>query len=644
MMYEQGIKPYGSWKSPVTSDLASSATQLMEVALDDDQVYWIELRPEEAGRYTLMRWNPDGQVTEIVVAPFSARTLVHEYGGGAFVVADATIYFSNFADQRVYRQDPGSTPRPITPEGDMRYADGVVDRERRRLICVREDHTATGREPVNSLVSLDTEGNQSANMLVSGNDFYSSPRISPDGTHLAWLTWNHPAMPWDGTELWVGELRANGSVGRAEQVAGGLEESILQPEWSPDGILHFVSDRTGWWNLHRWIDKRIECLCDMPAEFARPNWWFGLSSYAFESARRIICAYTLQGIWRLAELDVATRELQPIENRYSDISHIRTAPGRSVFVGGSPTGGECIVQFDFVTRQIQVLRSPSTSIDSGYLSSPQTVEFPTSNDETAHAFYYAPKNRDFTAPTGELPPLLVMVHGGPTSCTRATLNPAIQYWTSRGLAVLDVNYGGSTGYGRAYRRRLYGQWGVMDINDCLNGAMYLVRRGEVDGNRLAIRGGSAGGYTTLCAITFRNSFKAGASYYGISDLEIFDSETHKFEAKYNLALIGPYPERRDLYRERSPIHFISRVSCPVILFQGLEDKIVPPHQAELMARELRAKRLPFSYVPFEGEQHGFRHKENIRRALEAELYFYSKILGFDSADPIQSVPIKNLGM
>jgi len=642
MMHVQGIKPYGSWKSPITSDLASSATQLMEVALDADQVYWIELHPEEAGRYTLMRRNPDGQITEIVAAPFSARTLVHEYGGGAFVVADATVYFSNFADQRVYRQDPGSRPRPITPEGDMRYADGVIDRERRRLICVREDHTATRREPVNSLVSLDSEGNQSANVLVSGNDFYSSPRISPDGTHLAWLTWNHPTMPWDGTELWVGELRANGSVGRAEQVAGGLEESILQPEWSPDGILHFVSDRTGWWNLHRWINRRIECLCDMSAEFARPPWWFGLSSYAFESARRIICAYTLLGTWRLAELDVATRELQSIENRYSDISYIRAAPGRSVFVGGSPTEGECIVQFDFVTRQIQVLQSSSSSIDSGYLSSPQAVEFPTSNDQTAHAFFYAPKNRDFTPPTGELPPLLVMVHGGPTSSTRTTLNPAIQYWTSRGLAVLDVNYGGSTGYGRAYRRRLYGHWGVVDINDCLNGAMYLVRRGEVDGNRLAIRGGSAGGYTTLCAITFRNVFKAGASYYGISDLEIFDTETHKFEAKYNLALIGPYPERRDLYRERSPVHFIGDVSCPVILFQGLEDKIVPPRQAELMVRELRAKQLPFSYVPFEGEQHGFRHKENIKRALDAELYFYSKILGFDLADPIHPVPIENL--
>lgn len=642
-MSEQRVAPYGSWKSPITSELAGSATQLTEVAVHGDETYWRELRPEEQGRFTIMKRGTDGRVVEVTPSPFNARTLVHEYGGGSYVVADDMIYFSNFSDQRLYRLDRGTQPRPITPEANMRYADGVVDSRRRRMICVREDHGHTEREAVNTLVSLDLDGKDSGRVLVSGNDFYSSPRLNPERSRLAWLTWNHPNMPWDGNELWVGELKTDGTLGRTERVAGGPEESIVQPEWSPDGILYFVSDRTGWWNLYRWREGRVEPLHEMKAEFGRPHWTFGMSSYAFESAGQIICAYTTGGTWNLGEVDTASLKFKPIESPYTDITYVRAASGRAVFVAGSPTEPDSIVQFDPATRRFSlVYRSRSVTIDPRSVSTPQAIEFPTSNSLTAHAFFYEPKNPAFTAPRGELPPLIVISHGGPTSAAKATLNVTIQFWTTRGFAVVDVDYGGSTGYGRDYWCRLYGQWGVVDVDDCVNAALYLVKGAKVDGNRLAIRGGSAGGYTTLCALTFRNVFKTGASYYGISDIEVFDTETHKFESRYDIKLIGPYPERRDLYRERSPIHFTDRISCPMILFQGLEDKIVPPHQAELMVQALRAKGLPYAYVAFEGEQHGFRRKENIKRALEAELYFYSKILGFELADHVEPVKIENL--
>jgi len=636
--------PHGSWKSPITSDLIASETiGLGQIALDGDDVYWIEMRPAEGGRHVVVRRTPDGRTADITPSPFNARTRVHEYGGGAFLVTDGRVYFSNFTDQRLYRQDPGSEPRPITPEEDRRYADGVIDRHRGRMIFVREDHTNSDREAVNSLVSLGLERAQGGKVLVSGNDFYSSPRPSPDGWRLAWLTWNHPNMPWDGTELWVAELNADGSVDQAERVAGGVDESVFQPEWSPDSILHFVSDRTGWWNLYRWRGRRVEPILQMEAEFGRPQWVFGMSTYAFESAARIICTYTQEGTWQLASLDTATGELQAMETPYTEIRFLRATPGRAVFLAGSPTQPTSVVQLSLATQELQVLRcSSEVTIDPGYLALPEAIEFLTEQGLKAHAFYYAPKNRDYVAPPGERPPLLVMSHGGPTSATSSTLTLGIQYWTSRGFAVLHVNYGGSTGYGRAYRQRLNGQWGVVDVDDCVKGARHLAERGEVDGDRLAIRGGSAGGYTTLCALTFREHFKAGASYYGISDLEALTKDTHKFESRYLDRLVGPYPERRDLYEERSPIHFADHLSCPVIFFQGLEDKVVPPNQAEMMVEALCAKGLPVAYVPFEGEQHGFRRAENIKRALDAELYFYSRVFGFELADPIEPVRIENL--
>jgi len=637
------VAPYGSWKSPITADLiVSEIISLAQLILDGQDIYWIEMRPSEGGRSVIVQRTREGSIESLTPPTFSARTRVHEYGGGDYTVSQGILYFSNSADQRIYRQLPGSEPQPITPAENLRYADSVIDRLRNRLICVREDHTIAGREAVNTLVSLALDGSDQK-VLISGNDFYSSPRLSPDGTRLAWLTWNHPNMPWDGSELWVGELTPDGSIRNAELIAGGANESIFQPEWSPEGILHFISDRTGWWNLYCWRNGNIIALCEKNAEFGLPQWTFGMSTYAFANAHRIICSYTEQGVWRLASLDTTTGILSPIETPYSTIKQVRATADQAVFIGGSPVESVSIVKLDLNTLHTEVLRrSTNVTVDSGYLSIAQPIEFPTEHELTAYAFFYPPQNHDYVAPPGERPPLLVMSHGGPTGSTFSVLDLRVQYWTSRGIAVLDVNYGGSTGYGRAYRQRLDGQWGIVDVDDCVNGAKYLVDRGLVDGQRLMITGGSAGGYTTLCALTFRDTFKSGASYFGLSDLEADLLETHKFESRYSFRLVAPYPEGREIYYERSPVHFTDRLSCPMIFFQGLEDKIVLPNQSELIVGAMRARGLPVAYIAFEGEGHGFRRAENIKRSLEAELYFYSRIFGFPIADRVEPVVIENL--
>ena len=643
-MTQPQVAPCGSWKSPISADLISTeGRRIIEAVADGEDIYWIEMRPAESGRYVIVRRSPDGQTTDVTPPPFNARTRVHEYGGAALVVSDGVVYFSNFEDQRLYRQVSGSEPQPITPEADLRYADCVVDGKRSCLISVREDHTDGENEAVNALVAIGLDGTEDAQVLVSGNDFYSSPRLSPDGTRLAWMAWNHPNMPWDDAELWVGEVSADGSLGDTECVAGGVGESIFQPEWSPDGTLYFVSDRTNWWNLYRYHAGTVEPLCEMEAEFGRPQWIFGMSTYKFVSSNQIICTYAQDGIWHLASLDTTTRSLDQIETPYTSISNLQTISGGVLFNANSSTEPASIVRLDLATRQFEVVcRASEIEIDAGYFSFPQAIEFPTEGGLSAYAFFYPPQNRDYTAPADDLPPLVVISHGGPTSATSTALDLEIQYWTSRGITVLDVNYGGSSGYGRAYRQRLNGQWGIVDVDDCVNGARYLAENGYVDRNRLAIRGGSAGGYTTLSALTYRDVFKAGASYYGISDLEAMTRDTHKFESRYLDSLIGPYPEERDRYRERSPIHFTDHLSCPLILFQGLEDRVVPPNQAEMMVDALRAKGLPVAYVPFEGEQHGFRRSENIRRSVEAELYFYAQVFGFVPADTIEPVEIENL--
>ncbi len=644
-MAEPHVAPYGSWHSPITADaIVAGTVSLGQIACDGDDIYWTETRPAESGRGVLVRRTSDGATSDLTPAPFNVRTRVHEYGGGAFAVVAGTVVFSHFADGRLYQIGPeDQSPRPITPDVALRYADVVIDRRRDRLVAVREDHRGDG-EAVNTIVAVALAGaDGGGDVLVDGADFYSSPCLSPNGDRLAWLSWNHPNMPWDGSELWAAPVTQDGSLGTPERVAGGPDESIFQPQWSPDGLLHFVSDRSGWWNLYRSRAGTIDALCPMEAEFGLPQWVFGMSTSAFLAADRLACAFTAEGTWRLAILDTGTGSLTPVAVPDDDIGDVRAGNGRIVYQGGAPDALAAIVAVDPKTGRREVLqRSGDLAIDPGNLSSAEPIAFPTTSGLTAYGFFYPPINGAFRGPTGELPPLLVQSHGGPTGATETTLDPSVQYWTSRGFAVLDVNYGGSTGYGRAYRQRLNDRWGIVDVDDCGNGARYLAEQGLVDPERLIIRGWSASGYTTLAALTFRDQFKAGASHFGISDLETMARDTHKFESRYLDGLIGPYPERQDIYRERSPIHFTDRLSAPMILFQGLEDKVVPPDQAETMYEAVRAKGLPVAYVPFEGEQHGFRRSENIKRALEAELFFYSRVFGFDLAESIEPIPIANL--
>jgi dipeptidyl aminopeptidase/acylaminoacyl peptidase len=639
------IAPYGTWKSPITSEAIVAGTiGLGGGCAEGEMLYWSESRPAEGGRVAIVVRSPDGQTQDVIAAPWNARTRVHEYGGGAWTVDRGWVYFTNFADQRLYRTQPGHEPIALTPEQPWRYANFVVDAQRDRLIAVREDHRQPDREPVNELVAIALDGSQQVSVLATGWDFYASPTLSPDGSQLAWLTWQHPNLPWDGTTLWVADVAADGSLQNAREMAGGPEESVFQPSWSPDGRLHFVSDRSGWWNLYRQeADGTARNLCPMEAEFGLPQWVFGMATYGFADANTIVCTYTQNGLWKLAKVLISEGKLVEINQPYTSISDPFVTENFVIFGGGSAAKSGAIVRLDFATETIEVLKVSSTlDIDPGYLSEPQSIAFPTTGDRVAYALLYLPKNRDFQAPEGEKPPLKVKIHGGPTAQTSSSLNLSIQYWTSRGFAVLDVNYGGSTGYGRDYHCRLDGQWGIVDVDDCANGAQYLVDRGMVDGDRLTIAGGSAGGYTTLAALTFRDTFKAGASYYGVSDLEALARDTHKFESRYLDRLIGPYPERRDIYIDRSPIHHIDRLNCPVVFFQGLEDRVVPPNQAEMMVEALKKKGIPVAYVAFEGEQHGFRKAENIKRALDGEFYFYAKVFGFEPAETIEPIEIANL--
>jgi len=542
--------------------------------------------------------------------------------------------------------DRSGVPRAITPAPEkplaLRYADGRLTPDGKTIICVRETHTES--DVVNDLVAIPADGSAAPKSIVSGNDFYSFPRISPDGKRLAWTTWSHPRMPWDGTELWTADLSADGSVSTARLVAGGPKESVFQPEWSPAGVLHFISDRTNWWNLYCERNGAIVQLTNMEAELGVPQWIFDLSRYAFLSDGRIACTYSSNGLDYIGVLHPDSLEFERLDIPYDTVSDLRSDGDHRLYcVVASGLTAPQVVQYDVNSRTPRVLRSSlQVDLQSEDLSVAQPIEFPTEGGRHAFALYYPPRNANFSGPPTERPPLLVMSHGGPTSAAGTGLRLAIQYWTSRGFAVVDVNYGGSTGYGREYRERLNGTWGVVDMQDCVNAARFLASRGDVDPKRMAIRGGSAGGYTTLCALVFTDVFSAGASAFGVADLKSLAEDTHKFESRYLDGLIGPYPEAAELYRQRSPVHFADRLSCPVILLQGLEDKVVPPAQAETMIAALRQKKLPFAYVAFPTEGHGFREAANIKRAAESELYFYSRVFGFTPADPIAPIPIENL--
>ncbi|MBP7777233.1 MAG: S9 family peptidase [Acidobacteria bacterium] len=638
------VAPYGTWASPLTAARATAgALRFGQIAIDGDDLYWLEGRASEGGKNVLVRSSPGAPPVDVSPRDFNVRSRVHEYGGAAYAVHKGTIYASNFADQKLYAFAAGRTPTALTLEGYF-YAQCRVDTTRSRLLCVREDHTSGDEQPPASIVAipLGTSAPTSGVVMVSGADFYSDPIVSPDGARLAWLQWSHPNMPWDGTSLYVAELDARGLPGAPVLVAGGAEESVFQPSWSPDGVLYFVSDRSGWWNLYRQQGSVIEPIHAMQADFGKPQWSFGMTTYAFQSANRIVATWTENGRWRLGLLSLAPRRMEPLELTLDPLESLVATSRAAYFVGGSPTEGPAITRVSFGGVEAEILkRSRQDTLEGAYVSAPETVTFDSGGQQT-HAFYYPPTNPAFAAPAGTSPPLLVLSHGGPTGATDPVFDPEVQFWTTRGFAVVDVNYSGSTGYGRAYRRRLNGQWGIVDVADAVNAANYLVAAGKADPARLITRGGSAGGYTTLAALTFHDTFKAGASYYGISDLEVLATDTHKFESRYMDSLVGRYPATQATYRERSPIHFVDRLNCALILLQGLDDKVVPPRQSEMMADAVRKKGLPVAYVTFEGEQHGFRKAENIVRALESELYFYGKVFGFTPADTLTPVPIDNL--
>ena len=640
--------PYGSWPSPITTDLVASEGGVGFGYLDIDEhgVYWTESRPQESGRSALVFRPHGGDPVEVVPPEFNVRTRVHEYGGGAWFRHGSVVFCSSFDDSRLYRiEAPGSEPQPITPEPPephaFRYADGRVFAGGRLIVCVRETHGEG--EPRNELVVLPTDGFSEPHVIASGRDFYAAPRPSPDGTALAWLAWDHPHMPFEGTDLCVGALADDGAMSKDRRVAGSEQESIFQPEWGPDGLLYFVSDRTGWSNLYVERDGEVHALTSEQADVGYPQWVFDLTRYAFLGDDRIACIFTRSAVDGLELLDLESGKLTSLDLPFSSYSSpsLRSHGTRVVFPAASPTQPAAVIELDTESGERQVLRrSTEMELDERYITVAQAVEFPGTDGQASHGFYYAPTNPDYEGPKGELPPLVVLVHGGPTAHVTTALDLEIQLFTSRGIAVIDLNYGGSTGYGREYRDRLRGTWGVVDVEDSAAAVRYLAERGDVDPARVQITGGSAGGYTTLMALAVRDEFASGASYFGVADLVTFHAETHKFESHYDDYLVGPWPEAMELYRERSPVTHADSISDPLLLLQGLDDKVVPPSQSEVIVEALKRRGIPYAYIAFEGEGHGFRKAENIKRAADAHLSFLGQVSGFEPADEIEPIEIE----
>jgi len=639
------VAPYGSWSSPITLDLVADEGGVAYgfLSVGEEGLYWLESRPTEQGRQALVFLPHGGSAVDVVPAGFNVRTRVHEYGGGAWFRDGRTVYCSNFDDSRLYRIDgPGADPQPITPEPPAphawRYADGRVFADGRLIVCVRETHG--DGEPVNELVVLAADGSEQPRVVASGRDFYAAPRPSPDGSRLAWLAWDHPHMPFEGTDLCVGDLRPDGSCANARRVAGSATESIFQPEWGQDGDLYFASDRSGWSNLYVERDGEVQALTEEQAELGYPQWVFDLSRYAFLADGRIACVFTRDAVDGLELLDVSTGRLSRVDLPYTAFNSpsLQSHGAKLYFPATSATEPTAIVELDAESGAHQALsRSTELTLDEAYLSTPEAVTF-----AGAHGFYYAPKNPDFEGPEDERPPLIVYVHGGPTAHMSPILQLSVQFFTTRGLAVIDVNYGGSTGYGREYRDRLRGEWGVVDVEDSAAAAGYLAERGDIDPARVEITGGSAGGYTTLLALAVRDEFAAGTSQFGVADLVTFHEDTHKFESHYDEYLVGPWPAAIELYRERSPITHADAISRPLLLLQGLDDKVVPPAQSEVIVKALEQRGIPHAYIAIAGEGHGFRKAENQKRALAAHASFLAQVFGFDLADEVEPIEIENL--
>jgi dipeptidyl aminopeptidase/acylaminoacyl peptidase len=648
---DRAVAPYGSWRSTISPEaLVAGFVRLAEVRRDGDDLLWLEGRPEDGGRATLVRLRSGGAPEDVSPPGINVRTRVHEYGGAAFLAAGDVLVVSDFATGRLLRVGSDRSATPITPAGPFRFADMELDRGRGRILAVREDHSGPG-EAVNTLVSIPLDGSAAADpnalvVLVEGSDFVSSPRLAPDGTRLAWLRWDHPNLPWDGVECVVAPVGPDGTPGTPRVVAGDASTWTSQPRWAPDGSLVVASEPGEWIGLHRWDGARLAPLtAGIAAEFAGPDWVFGLSTHGVAGDGSVVAIGRAEGRDRIWLLDPAgERAATALDLPFTHITDLAVLGGEAAAIVAGPTMFRTLVRIDLSSGAwTKIRRSSELQLDPALVSVGEPVEFPTTGGLAAHGILYRPANPGFRAPDGELPPLVVTSHGGPTSDAFTGLSLSVQLLTSRGLAVLDVDYGGSTGYGKAYRKRLEGTWGVTDVDDCVAGAREMARRGEADAARLAIEGGSASGFTTLAALAFRDVFRAGVSYFGIGNLEAFVAETHKFESRYLDRLVGPYPAARDLYRARSPIFHAEGFSCPVLVLQGLDDHVVPPAEAERIVAALAAKGIPHVYLPFEGEDHGFRQAPNIIRAAQAELAFYGDVFGFTPADDLPPLPWRSAG-
>jgi len=643
------VTRYGAWASPLSAmALATASSSIGYARASGGRLHWTENRPNEGGRIALLTLDGQGHAVEVTPPGFSVRTRVHEYGGIAFAHAGGCLLLCNDHDQCLYALSAGQPPRPLTPPG-LRYADGAATGDGARAYFVREDHRAPG-EARNTVVAVDPARPSAGTVLFAEADFVAAPRPSPDGHRLAFVSWNHPHMPWDGTRLHVGALSAEALHG-VQTIAGGATESVIEPCWDADGSLYFLSDRSGWWNLHRWHGGSAEQITAFEAELGGPLWQLGQSNYALLGDGRALVRICRNAIDQLALVDVASGATTPLRLPFVAYRSLGLLDARTAFaIASAEDDLPALITIDLASGGHAVVRRTAETppLPKSFVARAEAIEFPTApaadgEPRTAHAFFYAPTNPGFIAPPAERPPLMVVLHGGPTSHRATDLHLSTQFWSTRGFAVVDVNYGGSSGFGRAYRERLRGQWGVVDLADTVAAVRFLIDAGRVDPKRIVIRGGSAGGYTVLCALAFTDVFAAGINYYGVADLAILAADTHKFESRYLDSLVAPLPQGQAIYRARSPIHHLQRMNSALITFQGAEDKAVPPEQSRAIVAAVRARGQPVAYLEFEGEQHGFRRAGNITRALEAELYFLGRVLGFKPADAVAPVVIENLG-